>query len=193
MSVQSFFDLAYVASKDPRIQALFAGSLGLPGPALDPGVRQATALNLAFAGLTIDGQIDAAGADAYWTMLLRKQNGYITYPSILQSGVVIPPGINVPGQSSYNPALYSIKVSIDLVDYYPPWPTTPVTVAPEGVSLFGVFIAPGYYFASETAIQLATSGALKPGQQEVNPGDGQNYSFVISAGMMGNSYFWKAD
>ena len=193
MSVQSVFDLAYVASKDPRIQALFAGSLGLPNSELDPGVRQAAALDLALDGLTIDGLIDAAGADPYYTMLLRQQNGYTTYPSILQPGVVIPPGINVPGQVGYNPALYAIKVSTNLADYPPFNPPAPVTPAQPNASLFGVFIAPGMYFASQVAINLAVAGAIKQGQQEVNPADGATYTFIISFGPMGNSYYWKAD
>ena len=196
MSVQSIFDLTYVAFLDPRRAALFAGSLGLPGTALDPATRQATALALAQSGLVIDGWIDAAGADPYFTMLWRKNNGYTWYPSILQPGVATTvKGAIVPGYATYdpsNPPPGSILVSTNLSDY-PPFAVAPPVIIPPETTLFGVFIAPGMYFASETAIQLATAGAIKAGQQEVNPSDGLTYTFIVSANPMGNSYYWKAD
>lgn len=192
-SVQLTFDLAYVASKDPRIQALFAGTLGLPGASLDPATRQAQALNLALTtSLVIDGLIDAAGADPYYTMLWRAEDEYTTYPSILQPGVQVPPGLSFPGLPPYDPALYAIKVSTNLADY-PPFTVPTPTPTPAQQTLFGVIIAPGYIFASQLAINLASSGALKPGTLEVNPADGLTYALVVSANPMGNSYFWKAN
>lgn len=69
------FDRAYVLSKDPRIQALFAGMLGFPGNQMPAGTRYSTALELENSGLTVDRAIDAWGWDPYLTIVDRNALG----------------------------------------------------------------------------------------------------------------------
>jgi hypothetical protein len=185
MSVASTFDTAYVLSKDPRIQALFAGYMGFPGTALDPTTRYNTAFALATSGLLIDAPIDAFAGDPYITMFERQQYGYTWVPSALAAPITLAPGLTFPGVPSYNanppypPG--SIVVSTNLADY-PPF-EAPV-IPPAAVPYVGSYAGGGFYFASEAAQTI-----FKPGQDYQQ--NGVNYYFVIAQELMGNTYLWR--
>ena len=195
MSLATVFDAAYVASKDPRVQALFAGTMGLPsapgsaptGPqALDPTVRANNAYNLALLGLLIDAPIDAFGGDPYTLMLERTQYGYTWVPLALVAPITLAPGLSFPGVPTYDPSPPfppgSIKVSLDLKDY-PPFPV--VVKPPALVPFVGSYMGNGFYGASEQAQTTFTQGE----QYEQN---NVNYYFVIgSMGALGATYFWR--
>jgi len=186
MSTASVFDTAYVLSKDPRVQALFAGYMGFPGTALDPSVRYNTAYQLALSGLLIDAPIDAYAGDPYTYMFEREQYGYTWVPSALAAPIPLAPGLSYPGVPSYNanppfpPG--SIKVSINLADY-PPFalPTVPTPPVP----FVGSYAGNGFYFASEVA-----ETTFLPNEKYTQ--GGTEYYFVVgSMGAFGATYFWR--
>jgi hypothetical protein len=178
MSQATDFDAAYVASKDPRIQALFAGYMGLPGTALDPGTRQSQALSLALGGLTIDPQIDVDGGDPYLIMSTRAGYGYSTVPALLQKlpPVFLPPGVHVPGVPDYDPSLWLIKVSTQISDY-------PKFVGPsESTSYIGAYCGNGLYNVINNAQNFFIAG-----QQYTE--NGVSYTFLVA--VAANEYFWQ--
>ena len=98
MTVAQTFDPAYILSRDPRIQALFAGTCGMPGDGARPqSVRMNTAFDLAVGGLLIDAVIDAEGGDPYIIMFERAQYGYTWVPSALAAPITLAPGLSFPG------------------------------------------------------------------------------------------------
>lgn len=186
MTLAQTFDTSYIASRDPRVQDLFAGTCGQPGTALDPSVRMTTAFDLATDGLLIDAPIDAEGGDPYIIMYERQQYGYTWVPSALALPITLAPGLSFPGVPSYNAAKPyppgSIVVSTNLADY-PPF-LEPAPPAP-AVPFVGNYAGGGYYFASEAA-----QTAFKPGDPYTQ--NGVKYAFVVLPfAMFGNEYFWK--
>ena len=181
------FDAAYVASKDQRIQALFACTLGLPcGPtqlALDPMTRFNRAGQLAQV-LVVDEQIDSLGGDPYLIMLERQQYGYTAVGAIGQFvPFSTPPGVSAPGIPAYDPTGLAIKVSTSLADY-PPFPV-PVLQATAAAPYVGSYAGNGFYFASQAA-----QSTFANGQQYSQAG--VTYVFVVgNMGPFGKTYFWQ--
>lgn len=186
MTVAQTFDQAYILSRDPRVQALFAGTCGMPGAALDPKARMDEAFNLAVGGLLIDAVIDAEGGDPYIIMFERAQYGYTWVPSALAAPITLAPGLSFPGVPSYNAGKPyppgSIVVSTNLADY-PPFavPEPPVVEVP----YVGSYTGNGFYIASEAAQTTFSNG-------QTYEQNGVNYVFVVgSMGAFGATYFWR--
>ena len=172
------FDLAYVASRDPRLRVVFNGYFGLPGIAMPYTDRLNLCITLATGGMVVDPQIDADNGDPWGTMTTREQYGYTTVPALLQKlpAVFLPPGITVPGVPSYDPSLWQIKVSTNLADYPKFEDPAPAT------SYIGSFIGNGLY---ETINNPQNVFAI-----------GQNYTEgIITYQLIGpavdGQYFWQ--
>lgn len=149
MSEQTIFNAAYIASKDPRIQALFTMNNTNP-----PGGRDKAAYALALGGLIIDAVIDGDGQDPFNIMSDREQDGYLWTESALmtvtdtslEEKLPIPPG--------------GIKVSTYLADYppyggYPPPPPPTDSVVGNSLGCTSDQISPSVL----PAMQVFTSNA----------------------------------
>jgi hypothetical protein len=158
------FDPVYWAHQPPQVAALAKMPVDYSNPV--SGGRTSTAIALATAGFTIDGEIDVWGFDPCWVMLEHSEQGYTWYPSLLQPPILVAPNLTFNGQS-YNPnapPAGSIKVSLSLSDYPPfaPAPPATATVATPA-SCVGFALGAGYYaapyYATVQACQLA-NGAI---------------------------------
>ena len=181
------YDKAYVLSKDPRIQALFAGYMGFAGTALDPATRYAQAVALAAQGLIIDPQIDALGGDPYLIMLERSLDGFEQVYALGQSQPFsTPPGVSAPNIPAYNQTAGLIVVSLT-----PPAPFagTPVVAPPqpEPVAWVGSHIFANLYDASEAAITASANGTIP--LPNISEG-GHVYQWTVMPELMGNTYAW---
>jgi hypothetical protein len=183
------YDHAYVLSKDPRIQALFAGYMGFVGQALDPATRYAQAVALAGEGLVIDPQIDALGGDPYLIMLERSLDGFEQVYALGQSQPFsTPPGVSAPNIPAYNQTAGLIVVSLTPP---PPFvaPATPANppVQPEPVLFVGSHIFANMYEASEAAITASNNGTVPlPNIVE----NGHVYQWTVMPELLGNAYAW---
>jgi hypothetical protein len=183
------YDHAYVLSKDPRIQALFAGYMGFVGQALDPATRYAMAVQLAGQGLIIDPQIDALGGDPYLIMLERSLDGFEQVYALGQSQPFsTPPGVSAPNIPAYNQTAGLIVVTLT-----PPGPfvnpATPVTppVQPEPVAWVGSHIFGNLYNPSEAAITASANGTIP--LPNISEG-GHVYQWTVMPELLGNTYAW---
>ncbi len=156
-----------MASKDPRVQALFVEP--------DPVLRYITALALATT-LTIDNEVDARGVDPFLEMWFRKNIDQLPWtPSMLQPEIQ-PAGL-MPNQQPNppfvpydpnSPPAGSVKTldPDDTANYPAPFPMPPpVPVAPgvtvhspaPGDVLVGPAKAPGYFDLAPLAYQSSLS------------------------------------
>lgn len=166
------FDRAYILSRDPEVQKLHSGEVGLTNPdgspqvPLHPAERYALALELAPTH-DVYWQIDALGSDPYFSMMQLQMGGFTEIYSYLR---------NTPMKVSTNPA------------DFPPYPTEPVEVPPTSTALVGALAYDNVYYATQTAINQAKAGTLINGQ--LIRQDGAIFRFQVSQGMMGASYTW---
>lgn len=161
----------YIPSKDPRIQALFAGTYQLPGPELDPQVREDTAKKLSAMGLAVDENIDANGGDAYETMQQRQRDGWSRFPSLAQELA------NPSEQFDKNDPNLAFKVSVDPVDY--PKFSGPV---PPTVLYVGAYAGNGLYNAINGAEKVFSTG-------QEHTENGLMYTFLPAVAL--GEYFWE--
>lgn len=195
------FGKAYVASKPPEIQALFVGTAYAQGPEqapLDAATRYQMAMAAAKKGISADGKtaiivdanIDAMGADPLLEQADRQEDGYTWVPSMIQPNVPVPPGVNFPGVTPYdpnNPPAGSIKVSTNIADYPayvpPPAPSEPVTP----VLYVGALIRANWYALTVAAVAAFNAGSLPSTWQE----GGHTYQLQIVPFLMGSEKFWE--
>lgn len=178
------FDAAYIASKDPRIQALFIGTDNQPGSEMDPVLRLQTATALALqAGLIVDPDIDARGADAFLTMSNDQQLGFVRKYAIGEKPVfTTPPGISAPGIPPYDPTAGKILVSANIADY-PPFagPVAPV------VDYVGLYAGNGLYNIKNGAELIFKAGD----KHTEEPYAAKNISFTFLPAPAIGQYFWQ--
>jgi len=111
MTLKETFDEAYRQSQPKLIR----DAMALNDASRGPRFRE-----LAARGYVIDEAIMVGRWDPYDTMLERVNGGFTWIPSGLQANIVIMPGLDFPGQASYdaaNPPPGSLKVSIDPKDF----------------------------------------------------------------------------
>ena len=182
MECVTLTDDAYWAAQPPAVQAIRNMTLAL-NPDGSPNARETLAENLALAGNQIDVPIEAWGWDPTLTMAMRIQYGYTWVPSGLQSPVLLPPGLSMPGLPSYDPTkppAGSIKVSVNVADFAPvakQQPTPAAATNAVGPHNFGDMYYPG-----------PGSNGFKDGQQVIQ--NGVTYTFHLAQGMMGASAYF---
>jgi len=173
LSVTEFCLNVYLPSKSPEIRALFAGTYGLPGKMLEDRVARAKALS--DAGDIVDPNIDADGGDPLSVMQRRAFYGYINFPDMSQGSNVDP----VSGkQILYDPS-YSIKVSVDPVDYPPYSGPSPV-----GVLYVGQYAGNGLYNVINGAEKRFKNG---------DPWTENGIAYTFQTTVIPDYDFWKID
>lgn len=127
------FDAAYIASKDPQLQALWAKRIA---GNVDGGSLIAEAEALARSGdALVLGECDAWGETPYFFMATKKIAGYAWWPNMMQPVPGSPSGFSDPNVRPPG----ALRVSIDPADF-PPF-NPPVITPPAAPSLIGNFMA----------------------------------------------------
>lgn len=148
LTPQQAFDAAYWAHQAPAVQALRSIT--------DDAQREATAMQLAEQGYTIDMDIMVYGWSPYLVMREREADGYPWVPSALMPAVQLAPGLTQAGKTPYdplNPPHGAIIVSTNIADY-PPYATPAPPPHPPEISLVGSQVGTQNYYQALPAATL---------------------------------------
>lgn len=165
---EATFDAGYRLSKKPAIRALL-------DMAPFSGERATQAATLAKQGEIIDEQIDAIGADAYWTMLIRAVDNWGWVASYLQPqslgpGVTFPTPGFVPYTSTPPPGSILVidprtATAADLKPFDPP----AAVQLPAASVLIGPMFAPGEYKSGADAFDANFQPVVESGKEYAAP------------------------
>ena len=172
----------YIPSKDPRIQALFAGTYGLAGTMLTLEARVAVAQALSNAGLVIDEEIDGEGQDCLETIQYRQRYGYTRFPDMAQGSDVDP----VTGARDYSNPKFAIVVTTDPAAY-PPFVTPPPPAPPAPASLVGPYCG---CTSDVLGIPGPSVGVYVPSSKALNLPEGFEYTVPVGAPQAGSKFLY---
>lgn len=153
----------------------------------DESARVALAQQLAESGYLIDVPIMVWGWHAYWTMLIRMEQGFTWVPSANMPNIPVGPGLNFPGLPAYdpnNPPPGSIRVTLDWAEPKPDPPPLPET-ALVGIEQFDLRSQGGPWRYASTE-----KGNGKPAGFSTEQAGG-TFTKRIDRTLMGASHWWE--
>jgi hypothetical protein len=170
-SAQQVFDAAYWAHQNPAV--------AVP---CQHGCSASVAMTLANQGLQVDVPIDVWNWDPYLVMTLRGSFGYTWVPAAGQAPVTVAPGLTGAGQA-YDPSAPptgSIMVSVNLADYPPFNPPTPVVAAAAQPLVGGLEFGCIYYAFDKSAVPNGATVAQ----------NGQTFTKVVVTTPFGSNVYF---
>lgn len=175
------FNKAYWLSKPPAVRVLAAME-----PYTNARTQEALKLALPPNSLSVDMEIDAFGAQPWYSMKNRIMYGYTWVPSMLQPPIPVAPGLEFPGQPVYNPnnpPAGSIRVSANIDDYKPFDPPPPPPPAVVSVTAEPNWTLQSGGWAPAKAFDKSPDGTVYDGPKG-------KWVKVVTATPFGSSAYW---